>query len=123
VSEERFVSYTGPRSWPISAAVSFFGTTSGVVSLLFARVDNFPVPHEVMEVVAAVLGMFFLFSLWMSVLGGGWLAFRHPTDDLGILTLRGKPLSEKAWSRILAMCYLTPWAAIVAAIFILITSV
>jgi len=117
LSEERTVSYAGPRSWPISAAISLFGTTSGVVSLFVGVRHGIPdVPP--LYVLIAILGFFYAAALWMSILGGGSLVFRGPSDDLGSWIVRGRPVSRTVWKMALALCYLSPWIAMVIVIYI-----
>ena len=65
-----------------------------------------------------MLILFFVVGMWMSILGGGSLLFMGPTEDIGSWTVRGRPVPQKVWRRVLVICYLVPWIAIVLAILI-----
>jgi len=111
VNEERATFYTGPRSWLVSAAISLFGTTSGVCSILVGKSLELHLPYWIQSVIVWALGFFYAAGMWMSVLGGGSL-IRGSTEEVGSWTLWGRPVSKRAWKAVLAICYLAPWIGI-----------
>jgi len=116
LDEERSTFYTGPRSWPISAGISLFGTSSTWITVILGNARL--IPHELQLPAIVLMLVLFGVSLWMSILGGGSLLFRSPSDDLGTLTFQGRPLSLKTWTRILGICYLAPWIAILTVVLL-----
>lgn len=109
MNEERSTFYAGPRSWLVSAAISLFGTTSGVCSILVGKSLELDLPYWVQSLIVWALGFFYAAGMWMSVLGGGSLMVRGPTEDFGSWTLGGRPVPRRAWMAVLVICYLAPW--------------
>jgi hypothetical protein len=112
LNDERPTFYTGPRSWPISAAVSLCSSSSIVISILVGKSLELHLPQWIELGIVIALGFFFVVGMWMSILGGGSLMFMKPTDDVGSWTFRGRPVSQKVWRRVLVICYFAPWIAI-----------
>ena len=103
--------------WPVSAALSLFGTTSGVCSLLVGKSLELHLPQGVDLMIVIALCLFYLAAMGTSVHGGISLVLR-PTDDFGSWTLGGRPVSRKAWRILLLGCYLAPWVGIPVMIFV-----
>ena len=119
MSEGRSSFYTGSRTWLVSAAVSLSGTTSAFVSLFLVDGDFPQIPPALRHLIVFFQMLFFLAALWMSILGGGRLVFSGPSDDVGSWTLRGRSVPKPAWKVALVICYLAPWMAILAVIFLM----
>ena len=119
MNDDRSNFYSGPKSWLVSAALSLFGTTSGVVSLLVGKSLELHIPNGVALTIVMALVLFYALGMWMSVIAGGSLMFRSPKDNLGSWTLRGRPVPQRAWRAVLAICYLAPWVGIAVMILIL----
>jgi len=112
VNEERSTFYAGPRSWLVSAAVSLFGTTSGVCSILVGKSLELHLPYWMESVIVWALGFFYAAAMWMSALGGGSFMVRGPAENIGSWTLGGRPVPQGAWKAVLVICYLAPWIGI-----------
>lgn len=96
----------------MGAAISLFGTTSGICSILVGKSLELDLPYWIQSVIVWALGAFYLAGMWMSILGGGSLMFMSPTDDLGSWTIGGRPIPKRAWKAALAICYIAPWMGI-----------
>jgi len=105
---EQRTCYIGKRFWPVTAATSLFGTTSCLLSILVAN----HIPPLVQAWGAFLLCLFFLAAVLMSLLGGTWLLLSNPSEDVGVLILRGRSVPTSAWRTVLLICYLAPWLAL-----------
>ena len=116
MNDERSTFFAGPRAWPVTAAVSLFGTVSGLLSMLAPMPRH--LPGWLVLSVAFFVFIFFCAGLWMSALGWGSLISGGAKEDVGCWTLWGRPVPRKVWKAALWVCYLTPWIAMTIVILV-----
>jgi hypothetical protein len=104
-SPPRPTRFEGYLFWPITAALSFFGTLSAAGTLL-TPLGHIPGPLATWLFGGAIL---FGMSAVLASMIGAMTLLCHGIECPGQLTVRGRQLSRVATGGILMFCYLTPW--------------